>query len=130
MRVWRGRPIVEIEIELDIAQMPDGEPWHNYFASRFAWHDETASLTRSAMMGAHETTDERLESLHYLEIATPEERTTVIVSPGMPFHRRKNRPAHDRHDSRRATHEVGAQKFRFVIAISIKTTPCSRRSTC
>lgn len=87
LRIWRGRPVVEIEIELDVAQKPDGEPWHNYYTSRFAWHDETASLTRSAMMGAHETTDERIESLHYLEIATPEERTTIIC-PGLPFHRK------------------------------------------
>ncbi len=87
VRIWRGRPIVEIAVELDVAQKPDAEPWHNYFASRFAWHDETASLTRSAMMGAHETVEERLESLHYLEIATPQQRTT-IVAPGLPFHRK------------------------------------------
>src|SRR5262249_43343655 len=35
VRLWRGRRVVEIEITLDIHQMPDGEPWHNYFASRF-----------------------------------------------------------------------------------------------
>jgi alpha-mannosidase len=87
VRLWRGRPIVEIDVALDVRQMPDGEPWHNYFAARFAWHDETASLTRSAMMGAHETAEERIESLHYLEIATPEQRTTILA-PGLPFHRK------------------------------------------
>jgi alpha-mannosidase len=87
MRIWRGRPVVEVEVALDVAQKPDAEPWHNYFASRFAWHDETASLTRSAMMGAQETSEERLESLHYVEIATPQQRTT-IVAPGLPFHRK------------------------------------------
>jgi alpha-mannosidase len=113
VRVWRGRPIVEIDVALDIRQMPDAEPWHNYFAARFAWHDETASLTRSAMMGAHETAEERIESLHYLEIATPEQRTT-IVAPGLPFHR-KTGPRMI--DSLLVVPREGQRQFRFTIAI-------------
>jgi alpha-mannosidase len=113
VRVWRGRPVVEIDVELDVAQMPDGEPWHNYFTSRFAWHDETASLTRSAMMGACETTEERIESLHYLEIATPEQRTT-IVAPGLPFHR-KTGPRMI--DTILIVQRETERKFRFVIAV-------------
>ncbi|MBI3864583.1 MAG: hypothetical protein HY290_22095 [Planctomycetia bacterium] len=113
VRVWRGRPVVEIDIALDVAQMPDGEPWHNYFASRFAWHDETASLTRSAMMGASETTEERIESLHYLEIATPEQRTT-IVAPGLPFHR-KTGPRMI--DTILVVQRETERNFRFTIAV-------------
>ena len=113
VRVWRGRRVVEIDVELDIEKMPDGEPWHNYFTSRFAWHDETASLTRSVMLGASETAEERLESLHYLEIATPEERTT-IVSPGFPYYRKCGPRMVDailvvQRESRR--------HFRFVVAV-------------
>ncbi|MBS0262928.1 MAG: hypothetical protein JSS02_13370 [Planctomycetes bacterium] len=112
VRVWRGRPCVEVECEFDIQQMPDGEPWHNYFTSRFAWHDETASLTRSAMMSASETAEERIESLHYLEIATPSERTT-IVAPGLPFHR-KTGPRMV--DTILVVQRESQRKFRFVIA--------------
>lgn len=86
-RVWRGRRAVEIEIELTPERLPDAEPWHNYYAARFAWNDETASLTRSVTLGAFEAGEERLESPHYLEIATAEQRTT-IVAPGLPFHRK------------------------------------------
>jgi alpha-mannosidase len=113
VRVWRGRPVVEIEVELDVAKCPDGEPWHNYFTSRFAWHDETASLTRSTMMGACETTEERIESLHYLEIATPEQRTT-IVSPGLPFHR-KTGPRMI--DTLLVVAREAERRFRFVVAL-------------
>jgi alpha-mannosidase len=113
VRVWRGRPVVEIEIELDIEKMPDAEPWHNYFASRFAWHDETASLTRSVMMGAHETAEERIEALHYVEIATPEQRTTILA-PGLPFHR-KTGPRMI--DSLLVVPGESERKFWFVLAV-------------
>ena len=113
VRLWRGRPVVEIEIALDVRQMPDGEPWHNYFAARFAWHDESASLTRSAMMGAHETAEERIESLHYLEIATPEQRTTILA-PGLPYHR-KTGPRMI--DSLLVVPRETERTFRFTIAV-------------
>jgi alpha-mannosidase len=113
MRVWRGRPVVEIDVELDTEKLPDGEPWHNYFTSRFAWHDETASLTRSTMMGACEAAEERIESLHYLEIATPEQRTT-IVAPGLPFHR-KTGPRMI--DTILVVARETERTFRFVVAI-------------
>ncbi len=113
VRVWRGRPVVEIEIELDVVKMPDAEPWHNYFASRFAWDDESASLTLAAMMGAHEAPEERIESLHYLEIATPEQRTTIL-SGGLPFHR-KTGPRMI--DSLLVVPREHERVFRFVIAL-------------
>ena len=87
VRVWRGRPVVELDIELTVDRMPDAEPWHSFFASRFAWHDETASITRGVMLGAHEVSEERFEAPGYIELATPETRTTIITH-GLPFHRK------------------------------------------
>lgn len=86
-RVWRGRPFLEIRIELDIAQMPDGDPWSNYYAARFAWNDSAASLTRSVLQGAQGIKEERFESPHYFEIATESQRTTIL-NAGLPFHRK------------------------------------------
>ncbi|MGQ0634129.1 MAG: hypothetical protein ACT4QC_05950 [Planctomycetaceae bacterium] len=113
VRVWRGRPVVEIESELNIDRMPDGEPWHNFFASRFAWHDETASLTRASQMAASEAADERIESPHYVEIATADQRTT-IVAPGLPFHR-KTGPR--MLDTLLVVAGETRRRFRFVIAL-------------
>jgi len=87
VRVWRGRRDVEIEIEIDAAHLPDGDPWSNYYASRFAWHDSEAALTRSLQQGAQTFTGERFESPHYLEIANETERVTIL-NGGLPFHRK------------------------------------------
>ncbi|MAG94740.1 MAG: hypothetical protein CMJ48_13500 [Planctomycetaceae bacterium] len=86
-RIWRNKPVLDVEIELDVDRMPEGDPWTNYFASRFAWKDSTAALTRSVLGGAHDFRGQRFESPHYLEIAADELRTT-IVNFGVPFHRK------------------------------------------
>jgi alpha-mannosidase len=113
MRVWRGRPVVEIDAELIVDRMPDAEPWHNYFAARFAWHDETASVTRAVLLGAHEVTDERFESAHYIELASGDQRTTIIPE-GLPFHR-KTGPRMI--DTILVVPRETRRRFRFTIAI-------------
>jgi alpha-mannosidase len=87
VRVWRGRPYIELEIELRPVNLPDGDPWSNYLASRFAWNDSAATLTRSVLGGAHGLQHERFESPHFLEIATESQRITVL-NGGLPFHRK------------------------------------------
>ncbi len=113
VRVWRARPFVELEIELTPQKLPDAEPWHNYYTSRFAWYDETASLTRSVLMGAHEASGDRLEAPHYFEIATETQRTTILPM-GLPFHR-KTGPRMV--DTILITQRETARKFKIVIAI-------------
>lgn len=113
IRVWRGRKIVEIELELDVDRMPEGDPWTNYFASRFAWNDSAAALTRTVQMGAHGFQGERFESPHYLEIADEEQRTTIL-NCGLPFHRKTGMRMLD---SLLITAGESQRKFRFVIAI-------------
>jgi alpha-mannosidase len=87
VRVWRGRPIVEIDIELSDLKIPDGDPWNNYFASRFAWNDATSSVTRSVFHTAQGFGSERFETSDYIEAASPDERLT-IVPHGLPYHRK------------------------------------------
>jgi alpha-mannosidase len=87
VRVWRGRPFIELEIELRAVKMPDGDPWSSYVASRFAWNDSAATLTRSVLGGAHGVQVERFESPHFLEIATESQRLTIL-NGGLPFHRK------------------------------------------
>ena len=88
MTVVRSSPNLDIEIELtDIAELPSGNPWLCYYGCRFAWDDAAAALTRSVFGQAQGFAGERFESPHYFEIASAEERTT-IVSHGLPFYRR------------------------------------------
>lgn len=85
-RIVRGRPNVDVEIELDLKKTPKGDPWTNYIGCRFAWKHTTASLTGSMQQGAHLLGRQRIESPQYLEIADDNFRTTILT-PGLPFHR-------------------------------------------
>ena len=86
-RVWRARPVVEIDIELSDLKLPDGDPWNNYFAARFAWNDGTSAVTRSVFHAAQGFASERFETSDYIEAASESERLT-IVPHGLPYHRK------------------------------------------
>jgi alpha-mannosidase len=86
-RIWRSRPVLDIEIELDAQKLPDGDPWSNYYASRFAWNDSTASISQSLFGAAQTIQMQRLESAEFIELASDDERTTIIPN-GLPFHRK------------------------------------------
>lgn len=113
-RVWRGRPMLEMEIEIEPVKMPDGDPWSNYIGARFAWNSSIAALTRSVLGGAQtDWKDERLESPLYLEIADENQRTTILTH-GLPFHRKTG----DRMlDSIMLVSGETTRKFRFTIAV-------------
>lgn len=113
VRLFRLRPVIEVEIELSEVKLVDGDPWNNYFCSRFAWDDSAATLTRTHLDGAHGFAGERFESSEYIEIATANERTT-IVTHGLPFHR-KTGPRMV--DSLLAVAGETQRRFTFTIAI-------------
>ena len=112
-RVYRGLPFVDVEIDLhDVAHQPEGDPWTNYIGCRWAYNDMTASVTRSVQQGAQGFRGQRFESLHYIEIAVPEERTTICCD-GLAFHRKTgNRML----DSILVAEKESATSFRFRIA--------------
>jgi alpha-mannosidase len=87
IRVWRGRPHIELEIELEPLRLPEGDPWSNHYACRFAWNDETAVLTRGVQQTAQPTPDSRFDAPHYVEIAEGDLRTTIVPIE-LPFHRK------------------------------------------
>lgn len=113
VRVWRACQTVDIEIELTDVVMPDGDPWNNYFASRFAWNDSTAAVTRSIYHSAQSFAGERFETSDYVEVASEDERLT-IVPHGLPFHRKTG----DRMvDSLLLVAGDTARRFKFTIAV-------------
>jgi alpha-mannosidase len=113
VRVWRGVPIVELDFTLDVQREPEGNPWSNYFAVRWAWSDPAAALTCSVQEGAHPVTAERFEAPHYVEIAEDEYRTTIHTL-GLPFHR-KTGPR--MLDTLLAPAGESRRQFRFVISV-------------
>jgi alpha-mannosidase len=86
-RAWRGSRVLELAIELDIDRQPGPNPWDSYYAVRFAWKDETASLYRSVNLANLPTELTQIESPHFLDIRRAKQRTTLLCG-GLPFHRR------------------------------------------
>ena len=58
-----------------------------YFASRFAWDNESAAITRSMLGQAAGFRMERFEAPDYIEVADSDQRV-LIIPHGRPYHRR------------------------------------------
>jgi alpha-mannosidase len=114
-RAWRGSRILEIEIELEIDRLPGGNPWDSYYAARFAWKDESASLLRSANMAVVPTELTQFESPHLLDICRGKQHTTLLCG-GLPYHRRFGLR---KLDTLLVTHGETARSFRLGIGIDV-----------
>ncbi|HEY7313536.1 MAG TPA: hypothetical protein VH643_29565 [Gemmataceae bacterium] len=86
-RAWLGRPVLDLRIEITPVQPPQGYPWHAYYAARFAWRDERATLLRGVNGLSSITSHSRPETPDYLEIRLGRQNT-VIFPGGLPFHQR------------------------------------------
>lgn len=114
VRIWRGRPVAEVEIELGLPKAPEGDPWTNYVGLRFAWNDANQSLTRSLQETACLVQDEsRFESPSYLELASESERTTILTG-GLSFHRLTGPRMLD---TLLVTEGESQRRFRFAVAV-------------
>jgi hypothetical protein len=92
-RAWLGRPLLEMRIELMPTKPLEGYAWHSYFAVRFAWRDEGATLLRGSFGSPMVTSQTRPETPDCLEIRATSfmasGRQNVVVFPGgLPFHQR------------------------------------------
>jgi len=86
-RAWLGRPILEIQIEIEPKQPPAGYAWHAYYGARFAWRDERALLLRGVNGTAYATTHTRPETPDFLELRQGRQ-STFLFPGGLPFHQR------------------------------------------
>lgn len=87
VRLWRGRPLIEVEFDITPVKPLEGEPWTNYYAARWAWKNEDAALTKGVLQSAQPVHGERIEASDYVEIADASQRFALLTS-GLPFHRR------------------------------------------
>jgi hypothetical protein len=86
-RAWLGRPVLDLRIEITLEQPPQGYPWHAYYAARFAWRDERATLVRGVNGMSSVTSHSRPETPDYLEIRLGRQ-STALFPGGLPFHQR------------------------------------------
>jgi hypothetical protein len=84
-RVWLGRPLLEMRIELTPKQPAAGYPWHAYYGCRFAYRDERTHLFRGSGGVSHFTTHPRPQSPDYLDIRFGPMGTEIFPG-GLPFH--------------------------------------------
>lgn len=115
-RVVRGKPLVEIDLEIAPARELQDNPWTNYFGCRFAWKHIEVALTGSMQQGAHAVTGPRIEAPQFLEIADDDFRTTILT-PGLPFHRQTGERMLD---TLLITDGETCRHFRFAIALDVK----------
>lgn len=88
VRVDRYRPRIDVRFCFDvITSQPTGNPWMSYFASRFAWLNEQAAITRGVLGQTAGFQGERFESPDYVEISDEHQRL-LICTHGRPYHRR------------------------------------------
>jgi hypothetical protein len=86
-RIWLGRPVLEMRIDLEPVKGPVGYPWFAYYGARFAWRDERSFLLRSSAGTGYVTTHPRPQTPDYLELRSGR-LGTVIFPGGLPFHQR------------------------------------------
>jgi hypothetical protein len=88
LRLWVGRPLLEMRVEITPQQAPAGYGWHAYFGSRFAWRDERAMLVRGFNGMGYITNHPRPQTPDFLDIRTPPYSTTILTG-GLPFHQKQ-----------------------------------------
>ena len=87
----RAQPRIHVRLIFDqLVTCVKGNPWLTYFGCRFAWDNESSSVTRSVMGHAAGFRSERFESPDYVEVSDPDHRV-VIATHGRPYHRRSGR---------------------------------------
>lgn len=87
LRVWLGRPLLEMRIELQPTHPPEGYPWHAYHGARFAWRDERTLLYRGVNGTSTMTSQTRPQTPDFLDLRLGG-HGTVIFPGGLPFHQR------------------------------------------
>jgi alpha-mannosidase len=86
VRLVRGLDAAIVDVQLDPQQLPGGEAWSSYYASRIAWAHDAVALRRGSQWTARETLHQRIESPEWVEIAEGI-GTVTCFAMGLAFHR-------------------------------------------
>jgi hypothetical protein len=89
LRLWLGRPMLEMRIEITPEQPPAGYGWHAYFGARFAWRDERDVLIRGFNGMGYVTNHPRPQSPDYLDVRAVTQQSTTLLMGGLPFHHKQ-----------------------------------------
>ncbi len=84
LRAWIGRPVLEVQVELEPLQLPTGYPWHSLYAARFSLPLAISSLKRGSGGFVDETRHNRPLSPEFVEW-TVGSGNCVLLTGGMPL---------------------------------------------
>jgi alpha-mannosidase len=87
LQLWRGSPVLRIDIEILPEITLRGGPWEDYFAVRSAWPDSSADLRRSVQWTSQPTTARRIEAPDFIVVDNAAWRTAILCQ-GLPYHQR------------------------------------------
>ncbi|WP_162656076.1 hypothetical protein [Tuwongella immobilis] len=87
IRAWLGRPVLELKIDLEPVNPPEGYPWHAYFGARFAWRDERSGLFRGHNGYSTMTQTMRPVTPDFLDVRLGRS-SSAILTGGLPFHQK------------------------------------------
>ena len=85
--VIRGLPTIEVQIELSDVRMPEGDPWQNYLACRFAWKEESCRFYAWQNDSRQRLSRSRMASPLALEIDQGNVKTALLPD-GRPWFQR------------------------------------------
>ena len=116
-QIVRGSRILTIELEIESHDdlLLEDEPWSSYYASRFAFGDESALLMAGRHFQTIETSSRRLEAPLFVQVDTAKNNTHVL-SGGVPYHRRAT-PT--QLDTILVTSGESARKFRLGLGVDL-----------
>lgn len=111
--VRRCDSCIYFSIELDLKEDIQGPPWRNYVASRMAWANENAKITRAENETADAVYQEKITAPNFVEIAD-EQSKIALLAGGLPYHRRSHRRMLD---TLLLVEHERARRFDFAVAI-------------
>jgi hypothetical protein len=82
IRVWRGRPVAQIDISLQKTAELTGDPAQNYIACRWTWPDEKTIVLPSSGTTMASHLDASLEATSFIELRE-QHLTTNIITAGL-----------------------------------------------
>jgi alpha-mannosidase len=85
VRAAVGVPLITLEIDLEVDEIPRAETWTSYYAARFAWPDVVDGIARGVFLTHQPTGAKKPESPHFIELSTETART-LILTDGRPYH--------------------------------------------
>jgi alpha-mannosidase len=92
-RLWTGRPLLEIDIELDqidpvwLERADRADPWAHFVACRWAWPDPSSMLRRTGYLSPELTDADRPETPDAIDISTRRQRTALVFG-GLAHHQK------------------------------------------